>query len=157
MSVFPEPADLHEYLRQSVRIDPIALEEEYVRLPADIAFWNERYAAVYRLYLERRLIARQVEAELSREHREYLTAANKGRVTVGEVEHEVVLDPSYQRAKASEAEAEAEVKRLYGILDALRTKRDMLISLGATIRQEKQNDPVLRAQAAEREVRAWRE
>jgi hypothetical protein len=62
-------------------------------------------------------------------------------------------DPDGQQARAKEVAADAERVRLYGVLDALRSKRDMLISLGAHIRAEMQHDPMIRERAAlDREV-----
>jgi len=50
----------------------------------------------------------------------------------------------YIDAKAREATAESERHRARGRVDALSTKRDMLISLGAHIRLELLRDPAVR-------------
>ena len=39
--------------------------------------------------------------------------------------------------------------KLQGVLDAVRTKKDMLVSLGASMRAEMQGDPSIRAAHAE--------
>lgn len=147
--------DLDKYLKDSTLIEPMALEEEFVRLPSDLSFWNQRYADVYRYWLERKMVLAQVVAEVSQEQRERLEMEAGGkRVLVGEVENALMLSKEYQQAKIKEIEAEAEKVRLWGVLDAIRSKRDMLISLGAHMRAEMQNDPMIRRQAQlEREVR----
>jgi len=141
--------DLDSYLKSCVQIEPLALEEEYVRLPADLAFWNQRYSEVYRYWLERKVVLNEVRARIQIEERERLEMLAKGkRVTIGEVEDALILNPEYQQAKMKEIAAEAEKVRLWGVLDALRSKRDMLISLGAHIRAEMAHDPMIRKQAS---------
>lgn len=147
--------DPTNYLRECVRIEPMALEEEFVRVPADLAYWNEEYSKIYQFWLERKMIREQVQAMVQTECREHLEITKKGgKPTVGEVENEMILDTRYQQAKSKEIQAESEKVRLAGVLDALRSKRDMLISLGAHMRAEMQNDPMIRRTAAvDREVR----
>lgn len=147
--------DPTNYLRECVRIEPMALEEEFVRVPSDLAYWNEEYSKIYQFWLERKMIREQVQAMVQTECRERLEATKKGgKPTVGEVENEMLLDTRYQQAKSKEIQAESEKVRLAGVLDALRSKRDMLISLGAHMRAEMQNDPMIRRTAAvDREVR----
>lgn len=139
--------------QDAVKIESFALEEEFVRLPGDLAFWNAKYSAVYHYWLSRKMILAQVTAEVSQAERtqlEGITGAK--RVTISEVEAALVLNPEYQQAKVKEIEAEAEKVRLYGVLDAIRSKRDMLISLGAHMRAEMQSDPsIRRLTAIERE------
>ena len=144
-----------EYLQDCVKIEPLCIEEEYIRLPGDMAYWNSRYSDVYRHWLEMKVARDLAHNRLLMEHRELLLAkSTSGRVTAAEVESHVVQDPIYLDAKAKELVAESEKIRLYGVMEALRAKRDMLISLGAHIRQERANDPMIRTQAhIDREVR----
>lgn len=146
--------DIEKYLSECVRIEPLALEEEFVRLPSDLSFWNQRYSEVYRYWLQCKIEVGEVKARVQLEERDRLENAAKGkRVTIGEVEDALVLNAEYQKAKMREITVEAEKVRLWGVLDALRSKRDMLISLGAHIRAEMSNDPLIRQQARiEREV-----
>jgi hypothetical protein len=153
MTKADEMVTAEAYLKDCVRIEPLALEEEFVRLPADLAYWNDRYSEAYKYHLERKIIREQLGAELSSKIRDGLEVAKKTRVTIAEVDGELLLNPEYQQARAKEVAADAERVRLYGVLDALRSKRDMLISLGAHIRAEMQHDPMIRERAAlDREV-----
>ena len=61
-----------------------------------------------------------------------------------QVEAEAVNDPKYVEAKRNEVYLEAETKRLVGMVDAVRTKRDMLVSLGAHIRAEMEHEPLIK-------------
>jgi len=144
----PNPEDPDEYLWQCAEIEPMALEEEYVRVPADLAYWNNRYAEVYKYWLERKLVSSRLAAERKGEIRTLLQATQTKRPTIGEVEDELLMDAGYQQALAKQIAAEAEKVRLHGVLDAIRTKRDMLISLGAHIRAEMQRDPLIRHSGA---------
>lgn len=136
-------ADIDQYQWECLAIEPLVLTEEYVRLPSDVAYWNERYASVYKHWLEMKARRERVLAERSEELRKTLkfkkqadVADSSGRVTIAEVESAVARDPAYQAARDKEIAAEAEKVRLFGVLDALRTKRDMLVSLGAHMRAE---------------------
>lgn len=158
-SLLPPPArTADDYLRECVQIEPMALEEEFVRIPADLAYWNNRYSDAYRLWLECKIESERVEADISTGIRRELANNPKSRATVAEVEHLLKVDPAYVDARRREAAAESEKVRLYGVLDALRSKRDMLISLGAHMRAEMANDPLIRRQRAlERDVKEARD
>jgi hypothetical protein len=148
--------DEDQYLDDCTQIEPMALQEEFVRLPGDMAYWASRYATVYKLYLDAKLVRERVTAELKEQHRNRLTLNSKGRVTVDEVESAVLMDANYLEAKSSENALESEKVRLNLIVDALRAKRDMLISIGAHQRAEMQHDPVVRVQeAAARDAHDW--
>lgn len=136
-----------EFLRDAVSIDPLALNSEFIRLPADIAYWGERYASIFQEYsllkAKRETLYSQLYVEIG-----WKIAERTGKkATVAEVEAEVTGDENYLNAKTAEIIAESEKVRLYNALEALRTKRDMLISLGAQIRLEQQNDPIIRERA----------
>lgn len=133
---------LEEAVTTVVAVEPLALEEEFVRVPSDLAFWNERFARAQRAVLLEKAVLERVEAELSELHRGMLKAA--GKATDAMVEERVHRDPTYQRQKKAVADAEYEKLRAYGVVDAIRTKRDMIISLGAHIRAEMARDPVVR-------------
>lgn len=139
---FKTEDEVGEYLWECVRIDPLVIQEEYVRLPSDLAYWNERYASAYRFWLEIKDRRERTEAQLAvtlRKDLELELAHNPhrtGKVTVGEVAGAVASSEEYRSVRAKEIGAEAEKVRLWGVLDAIRTKRDMLVSLGATQRAE---------------------
>ena len=154
-----EPVDIDQYLEECTKIEPMALQEEFVRVPADLAFWNGKYANVYQHWLEMKLAREICFAKLWQHHQtQLLINTPKGKATISEVEAAVFQDAEYIDAKVKEITAEGEKVRLYGIMDSLRSKRDMLISLGAHQRAEMGNDPMLRKQAyLEAEVRNHRD
>lgn len=143
--------EVEDYLQKATEIDPLCIQEEYVRLPADLAYWNQRYAVAYRTHARERLARKRLEALLAIQYRE--TFADEGkRPTEAMVAAAVSTDERLDAALGREVEAEVEKVRLYGVLDAVRAKREMLVSLGAHIRQEMQHDPTIRAQHARGKV-----
>jgi len=154
--------EIDEYLAGCVQIvpEPEALEEEFVRLPADLAYWNEKLAQATRALLmaklehdrtaarlrlelrERMIVEAKTEAEL-----EGARTGKKGTAkapTVGDIDAAVECHPDSYKARLTEIEAEAEKVRAYGIVDAIRCKRDMVIQLGVRQRIELESDPVVR-------------
>lgn len=156
--------DVEDFLAACVTICPEQIQEEFINLPAQLAYWNERYSMASADYLRAKQIREQVEAQLFIQCRNDLLAKaaleaepdrsdTAGTKTVKRtikapskdaVEAVVGVHPDYIAAKTAENEAEIAKGRMYGVVDAIRTKRDMLISLGAQLRVEMLHDPVIR-------------
>jgi len=155
-----EQAQLTAYLKDCVRIEPLALEEEFVRMPADLAYWNERYAKAVRAHLIGKIEVDRARAWARQALRIKLTNPENahmlggGKVTEALLESFIALDPTVKEVETNEIEAESKKIRLHGIIEAIRTKRDMLISLGANMRAEMQNDPMIKNE--QREAREQR-
>lgn len=149
--------DLEEYQKESVRIEAFAIEEEFIRMPADLAYWNEQYATAYGAWRTKQLAVEIESANLAIIVRTELESRGKGRVTLAEVDQVISTTEAWRDLKQAEINAEAEKIRLYGIVDAIRAKKEMLISLGAHMRFEMGNDPTIgRMRAVEKEVEANR-
>jgi len=140
-----KPADEAIYLEECIAIEPVAIQEEYVRFPADLAYWNGRAADTLLTHLRTKSELERVEAQLNIELRETVAAEGK-KVTVDMLEAMVRVHPTYQAAKLTAIEAEVAKARHAGFVDSLHSKREMLISMGAHIRKEMEGDPVLREQ-----------
>lgn len=130
-----------------LRIDPVLIQEEYVRLPADIAYWNACYADAFEAWALAKSAREQAYHRLMSHHRDLLEQKGKSRVTIGEVESQVFQDSQYIAARSDEIDSEAEKLRVHGVVEGLRAKKDMLVSLGAHMRLEMEHDPVLRQRA----------
>ncbi len=139
-----------QYLAQSVTVEPLQLEEEFVRLPADLAYWHARAADALREYQMSKLEQDKTEANLRIVVREHIIATG-GKPTESQVESGVMLRPEYSEARARTIEAEVEYQRLRGVCEAVRVKRDALVALGQQARAE-MSDPVVRQQVADRKV-----
>lgn len=146
------PEDLEAYRRACVRIEPEAINDEYVRVPSDLSYWSEMHANTYREWQLAKFAREQEWGSAVTRSRAMLNsergvASGRGP-TVDQVDAHAINDADYVKAKRDEVYLEAETKRLLGMVDAIRTKRDMLVSLGAHIRAELEHDPLIR----EREV-----
>ena len=130
----------------ATRIMPEALQEEFTRLPADLAYWNEQYSRAYREYLRAEMFRKEVEAQLGILLRDHLQAMGS-KATVSEVEQRVLTHDQYRSAKEAEIEAETAKVRAWGVVEALRAKREMLVSVGAHVRAEMAGDPLVRQRA----------
>lgn len=139
--------DPDAYLKECTDIVPEAIHEEYVRLPADLAYWNAQYAAAQKAHLSAKVEFDILERELYPVIRAQLEQG--GKVTEKMVDSALAQSEAWQDAKRLVASTEAEKLRLYGVLDAVRSKRDMLISLGAHLRSEMEGDPRLREESRE--------
>lgn len=141
------PMEVEEYLKASVTIDENYLNEEFIRLPSDIAYWNERHAEALHHSLETYRERKRVQGEIATDPeflKDLAERLGKKSPNVTEVEAAVLQHDDYRQALSEELDAERERVRLRGVLDALAAKRDSLISLGADIRTERQRDPLIR-------------
>lgn len=137
-----------KYLKDCVAIEPLAIQEEFTRLPADLAYWNDRYAAALRAHLLAKLDSEETHSRLYIAHRERMLAAGV-KPTESQVEAQIDNDPEMHQARLAMVDSEVDKGRLRGIVDAVSTKRDMLVSLGSHIRTEMEGDLVIRKRHAE--------
>jgi hypothetical protein len=145
--------EVDDYLKECVYIEPLQMEAEFTRLPGDFAYWGERYSRASRAFL----LAEREEKTVRAKQWLVLRAKMVGegqKATEAAVDATVEADPAVQAAYLARLEAEAEKDRLRTVLESIRTKREMLVSLGATIRQEMENDPVIRSRLAARRTDA---
>jgi hypothetical protein len=142
----PEPiADRDSILRASVDIDPADLNEEFIRAPGHIAYWNQQYADAHREHGVAKIEYDRAWAQLYCQ----LRADFEGRkpaITVDALKAMVDQDPDIYEKQMQVVVTDAERIRLRGIVDAVVAKKDMLQSLGAKLREEMRGDPVLRNQ-----------
>ena len=66
------------------------------------------------------------------------------KITVDMVKAAIDSHDDYVAAQRKTIDAEVEKNECFGRLDAIRSKRDMIVSLGAQIRAEMQADPTVR-------------
>ena len=129
------PDEHEDYLHQCVTVDDVAINEEYIRLSADYAFWSAKYADARKTHAISKLERETVRSSLRITLREELETEG-GRVTESMVTSAVDVSPKWIGAKRFEIDAETEMVKLNGVLEALKTKREMLISIGAHARAE---------------------
>jgi len=149
----PDDRDPEEYLRECITLDDFALDEEFVRMPADMAYWNGQYADALRGYMLAKLAHDRNAARLHLRVKASNEEGGGKKATVGDLEAMVLTDDSYQETALALLEADVERVRLRGVCDAIATKRDMLQSLGAKLRAEMAGDPMVRREHSERRSR----
>jgi hypothetical protein len=136
----------HEAVLAAVAIDPLALTDEFTKIPSHLARYNELYADALRLHLSAKVkVDRAYAASYIRCRAE--AEETGAKTTEGMIKSMVDNDPTYHAAQDHSVVCEAEKARLWGVLDALRAKRDALISLGAHLRAEMAGSPSIRGEA----------
>ena len=136
------PTDVVKFLSESVHIDYLDLKAEFIKVPSQTSYWNAQFADAHKAYLVAKILDKQVFAAL--------WSGGEGRVDDIKAEIENSMKMKTSRARLIEAEYERE--RLKGVCEAVRTKKEMLISLGAHVRAEMDNEP--RIKEAHRETTA---
>lgn len=142
--------EVDAYLYACVSIDKLNIKDEFVRISSDFAYWNERYTQAHEADLLATIDKDKVRAQMRIEHRERLLMRNE-KVTESMVDSAVETDQVVLNSRVACVQTEVEKTRLRGLLEAIRAKRDMLISTGSMIRQEMSTDPTLRRQMADRD------
>lgn len=135
--------EVDDYLYDCVTVMPEALQEEFVRVSGDLSYWSRRYSLAHRAKLLAEVRRKQVIAEQYFAIKERLIKET-GKGTAKDVEYAIELDERVQESKAAEIEADFEKEQIKGTLDAIRSKRDMLVSVGAQIRAEMAQDPFIK-------------
>lgn len=141
--------DKHELYRSSVDVNENDLQGEFRRVSADLAYWTAQYAHAVRRELFANSAIKRVAAELSLRIRADAKASDT-KLTEAAVEASVRVHEDMTDAEDAYADACAEKELLRGVCEAVRTKRDMLQSLGALIREELKGDPTVYQQQAGR-------
>ena len=138
-----------EYVKECTSILPAEqIEDEFRRVSADLAYWNNKFADALREHLRAKATEKQVRASVYLEIRS--GAAEKGeKLTEAMTDAKVETHEDVRDAVDRCIHAEASKARMYGMVDAVRSKKDMLVSIGAQVRAEMQGDPMLRKEARE--------
>lgn len=114
---------------------PEAISEEFARYPNDLATWNARYAAAYRDRLLAKANLSETRMSVERATRERFKQIGE-KITEAAITMLVETDDRVKAAVRADIEADSDRVRLFGELDALRSKGDMLQSLGGFLRAE---------------------
>jgi hypothetical protein len=119
---------------QVVSIDSSDINSEYIRLPADLAYWNALYATAIGAELCLKQELKTLQATLEDRYRKEA----KDRPTEKYLESCVNRDNGFLAARSALDGATVTKVRISGVVDAICAKREMLVSLGASLRAELQ-------------------
>jgi len=139
-----------------VKIDDLALEEEYVRFSRDLAYWNAKYSRALKRYLLLQHNFEKTRARLWLEIKNEAIASDQ-KMTVEDIRCEVMLRDEYDQAYLKLIEADVQKQRIKKDVENLMAKKDMLQSLGAKIRLEMEGDLTVRKQHREARLYGARE
>lgn len=131
-----------KYARECVKLEPTALEEEFVRYTADFAYWGAKVADARQEESLAKLARDTMAADLDIAAREALAGDKKP--TEAMITAWVAKHPAMQSAEKDVIAATHAFDKLRAIWDALRAKRDMLVGLGAQHRAEMQHEPTVK-------------
>ncbi len=164
-----EMLDQEADIRERLRMDPAAVQEEFMRLPGDLAYVAARHARALGEHLRAKARAKRLWGLIRMQAREELESRNADaqvaedrvaeiarrkpkdvslRVTEAMVEELALQSTLWQEVEQAELAADVAREQARGDLLAMSAKRDMLIQLGSTLRAELQADPVVRERAA---------
>jgi len=145
------------FLTACVRINQLDLNSEFVRVPSDLAYWSDRYADTIEAYGSAKTQRERMYSELYAAYQfDLQTRLGPKGAPSATVDACVLRDPRYIATKETETKEEANKSRMYGIVDAIRTKRDMLVQLGAQSRSEmNMQGLVAKQQSQVAEINKW--
>lgn len=133
-----------DYAQSCVQLEQSNLQGEFVKYTADLSHWGEKVAAARREESMAKMQRDVQAADLDTMGREVLALEKKP--TEAMVASWVTRHPVMQSAEKALIDASFELDRAKAIYDALRSKRDMLVGLGAQQRAEMQHDPSIKVE-----------
>lgn len=136
--------EIESFLVESVEVDPLRIQDHYVSIASQYAYWSHQHAVADRNLKLAKMEEDRTRAALSILHRQRLIANKVAKPTESQVAAEVLMDDEMCEVTRDRIEAEFEEKRLKGVTAALAIKNQSLMSLGAHVRKEMDGDPMVR-------------
>jgi hypothetical protein len=130
--------EVDSYYKQCIDFEPALIDEEFTRLSGDFGYWNERLANASKEVMLAEWEEKKTEAKLYL----HLKEAQEGKKppTEAGVEAGIRAHPAYEKVHLAHIEAQYEYTQLSGRVKTISKKADMLVSMGAQIRQERAGD-----------------
>ena len=140
----PEVLD-EKTIRLAISINADAIQQEYIELPSTRYKFTRRHIASAKAHrlaeLEDEIEEQKIRADLKRVADE---ANPPKKLTVADMEQIVILDPRYRQSKERVINAREAMDQAAAIVASISDKKEMLVSLGADLRTEKEADPSIR-------------
>lgn len=134
--------EMDDYLHRCLELEPAALTEEYKRVAMDQGYWNEKWALANRALL---LAENEEEVVKARLFLRFKEGSGGKSPTVDTVKAAVTIAPEYQEVHLRVLELQHERDYLKGVLDSMKTKRDMTSQMGHFMRLEMEGEMRLKA------------
>jgi hypothetical protein len=139
-----------DFLRECVTILPEDIQTQFEEIPGQLAYWNAQYGKALRAHLNAEIDVKVTRARVYNQLIDGAIAAGGKKPTEEHLKALVEANEDYIQMQYASADAEAKKNDLYGKLDAIRSKKEMLVSLGAHLRAEMGGDPLIRETAGAR-------
>jgi len=125
----------------SLRIEEANVRQHYLDLPGEVAFWASRAANEANQSMRANYAYKRGRANASEQYRAQAAAVGE-KMTESRLSVLVDADGTEASLYDEYLQVEAQHAKSKALLEGMRSKRDMLISLGAHIRQEMQTMPM---------------
>jgi hypothetical protein len=144
--------EVDDYYKQCIDFEPQLIDEEFTRLSGDLGYWNELLADAAKALLLAEWEDKKAEAKLYLLFKE--PHEGKKPPTEAAVDAAIKCDPNYEKVHLAYIEAQYEHTQISGRVKTISKKSEMLVSMGAQIRQERDGDKrILERSFAERRAR----
>lgn len=131
-------ADDEQYKVRCTQIDRHDIQTEYCRVCADLAYWGDRQAEAEEAYVLAKAALARARASASETARQVAPKATLKTVADRAEKADIVRSATIRYAAAT-----AQRTRMRVTVNAISTKADMLVSLGATLRKEMRPNPTI--------------
>jgi hypothetical protein len=121
-------------IKEVLQINEATLTDEFIRQPSTYAYFAALSEFAVADVEQKKLSFSVLKANLDGQKR--LELAKLGKVTESMVDSAIILDKKYQIMFEEVIEAERQLGILKSLVKALEQRKDMLIQLGSTKRQE---------------------
>jgi hypothetical protein len=128
-------ADNQNKLAGDLNIDKTDLDEEIVKQPALYSYYAERQAEADQKVKDQKLALEVFEAALDRQIRDK-ALAKREKLTEQQVVMRMKNSDAWINHRKKVNELTAQADQIKGIVEAMRQKKDMLITISANARQE---------------------
>ncbi len=149
-----EGVEVTAYHAASVTLDEANLKTDFERVSRDLAYWGELHARAVKRALDAKNQVALLADDAKRRKAELWLELLAERTAAGEKTSEKALECAVEvhpdvsamaaaarDARAELATAEGEKVRVWAVVQAIHAKREMAVSLGATVRKEMESDP----------------
>lgn len=132
-------------LKEDLAIRIENLNEDIARQPGLFSYYHEQFRQAEEAYKHAKLRAEIYEAALDRQVRDQALARSE-KITETIVEKRIRAVPGWFEHQKEVIQADAAVNQLKGVVEALRQKKDMLVTVAANARAEMQQGFAIKAQ-----------
>ena len=122
-------------LKRDLNIDPLRINDEVVRQPGLFAYYVEQMVEADRKAKHMKLQLEVLEAAIDKQVRDRALAGRE-KITETIVEKRIRSSDAWIEKKRQLIDLQTQAEQIRGIVEAMRQKKDMLITFATNVRQE---------------------